>query len=195
MLDAGLVRQPRQLHRFLDGGRRRLFDMDVLAGRDRLAHARRPIAGCGAIHEDLVRPGQRLSQVCGPAQAAVRCRQRRQPPGIAPHEQQVGHQSVAIAQLQPALRGDRQEIRHVLRRAHAPGGAVDDDADATVAHCCLTLSAMLCGKRLRPIDNISMGCALDSPLASLTSLAVWKVHLLVATGSSAHARTNRGNET
>ena len=94
---AGLVRQARQLHRFVDGGRCRLFDMDVFAGGDCLAHTGGTITGCGAIHENVVRPGQSLGQVRRPAQAAVRCGECRQPVSIPADEHQLGHQPVAVA--------------------------------------------------------------------------------------------------
>jgi hypothetical protein len=57
-----------------------------------------------------------------------------QPPRIAPHQQQIRNQSIAIAQRQPTLGGDRNQIGHVLGRTHTASGAVDYDADALFAH-------------------------------------------------------------
>ena len=59
------------------------------------------------------------------------------PLGVAADQHQLGDQPVAVRELQPALRGDGQQIGHVLGRAHAARGAVDDDADSTIAHVCL----------------------------------------------------------
>ena len=135
--EAGALGQSRQFHRLVDRGRRRLLDEDVLARGDRLPDALRPAARCRAIHEDLLRTGQRLAELRGPARVAVGGGQLGEPPGVAADEQQFGDQPVAVAELQPALRGDGQEIAHVLDRPHAARGAVDDDANSTIAHVCL----------------------------------------------------------
>ena len=39
--------------------------------------------------------------------------------GVAPDQHQLGDQPVAVLELQPAFLGDGQQMRHVLRRAHA----------------------------------------------------------------------------
>src|SRR5262245_31761828 len=73
----------------------------------------------------------------------MRCSKGRQPADVPPHEQQVGHQAVALSQFETALGGNCQEVRQVLRGTHASGGAIDDDADATVDHCCLASSRLV----------------------------------------------------
>jgi subtilisin family serine protease len=72
-------------------------DTDPLDNNGHGTHTGGTIAGCGAIHENVVRPGQSLGQVRRPAQAAVRCGERRQPVSIPADEHQVGHQPVAVA--------------------------------------------------------------------------------------------------
>ena len=55
-------------------------------------------------------------------------------PGVAADQHQLGDQPVAVGERESALGGDGQEVGHVLGRAHAARGAVDDDADPTLAH-------------------------------------------------------------
>jgi hypothetical protein len=75
----------------------------------------------------------------------VCCGECRQLIGISADEQQIGHQPVTIAQLETALGGNRQEVRHVLGGAHASSGTIDDDADATVdERCGLRTGAVAC---------------------------------------------------
>jgi hypothetical protein len=59
---------------------------------------------------------------------------RRQPSGISPHEEQIGNESVTIGQGKAAFLPDGKKITHVLHRADAPRGSVDDDADPPVRH-------------------------------------------------------------
>ena len=106
------------------------------AGQHGELHARRPAAGRCAVHEDRVRTGEGIVEARGPALVAVRGGQRLQPRGVPSDQQQFGDQPIAVAQGQATLGGDRQQVRHVLRGAHPAGGAVDDDADAPVAHGC-----------------------------------------------------------
>jgi hypothetical protein len=68
--------------------------------------------------------------------AAVLGRELLDAPGVAADQHQLGDQPVAVGERKPALLGDGQEIGHVLGRAHAARGAVDDDADPTIAHVC-----------------------------------------------------------
>src|SRR5262249_38699956 len=77
---------------------------------------------------------QGRAEVRAPAHSLVRRGERRETVGIPADEQQIGQQPIAIAQLQTALVGDRQEVRHVLGRAHASRRTVDDDAYAAVGH-------------------------------------------------------------
>src|ERR1019366_4589937 len=108
--------------------------MDVLAGGDGAPHQRRPPAAGRALHENLVRAGERGVEIGGPAQPAVGGSERRQPGGIAAHQQRVGNQPVAVAQQQAAVGADRHQVAQVLGSAYAPGGAVDDDADLPLRH-------------------------------------------------------------
>ena len=61
-----------------------------------------PPAGRGAVHEDLVGAGESASSVVV-AQPAMRRGERLEPVGIAPDDQQIGQQAVAVPQREATL--------------------------------------------------------------------------------------------
>ena len=79
-------------------------------------------------------PANASPKTRGPSRVAVRSSECLQAIRITPHQQQVWNQPIAVAQRQPTLGGDRKQIGHVLGSAHAASGAVDYDADVSLAH-------------------------------------------------------------
>src|SRR4029453_5780451 len=79
---------------------------------------------------------QSMKMRSGPANASSRLCVLLCESGPTAYPQQPGDQPVPFGERKPAFLGDGQEIGHVLGRAHAARGAVDDDADPTIAHVC-----------------------------------------------------------
>ena len=108
----------------------------MLAGLDRLrqqvgAHLR----GGGIEEHGIGRVGQCGRQVGGPALDAMLPGDRRHLVGIAPDQDRVGHDAVAVGERHAALLAygdDRAD--QVLIEPHAPGDAVHDDAETARGH-------------------------------------------------------------
>jgi hypothetical protein len=102
----------------------------MLAGGDGLLQRGRALLGRRGIEEERVAPvGQRRIEIGGPVRDVVRAGDRREASGVASDQQKAREQAI-IANRQPALVPDRNErVGEVLRRADAPGRAVDNDAD------------------------------------------------------------------
>ena len=115
--------------------RHRLFAIDMLARRDRLAQRRYPLHGRRRVEEHReVRPPQGRIEIGRPAVGAGLARDIGEPFGIATDQQQPRHDAVG-ARREPALGADRrQRIGQMLRGGDASGRAVDDDADILDRH-------------------------------------------------------------
>ena len=108
----------------------------MLAGLDRAgqeigAHLR----GAGVEEHGVVPIAERGVEVGGVPCDAELPRDRRDLVGIAPDQDRIGHDPVAVRQRDAALLADRQDrADEVLVEAHAPGDAVHDDAERLGCH-------------------------------------------------------------
>src|SRR6185503_16748085 len=72
---------------------------------------------------------------------AVLLRQRLDLRRVAPDQDRVGHHARAVLQRHAALLADLEDrADQVLVHAHAPGDAVHDDADSSLAHGILRMA-------------------------------------------------------
>ncbi len=125
-----------RLTRLGERGGHGLFAVDVLARLDRLLDQLRPqLRGSGVEEHRVAFRGERRVQVRGPALHAVLAREFLDLRRVAADEQRVGHQARTVLQRDAALLPDLQDgADEVLVHAHAPGDAVHDDADSSLAH-------------------------------------------------------------
>ena len=137
VLHARRLGAPVEVERLRDGGRDRLFRIDVLAGRDRLADQFRPQSRRRGVEVDRVLGvRERGVEVGRPARDAVRLRERRDLAGVASDEDRVRHDARGRVERHAALRADRVDRPdQVLVGAHPARDAVHDDAHALDLHC------------------------------------------------------------
>ncbi len=108
----------------------------MLARPDRLFQQLRAQLRGGGVEEHRVVPRcERPVQVRAEPRDTVLRGERRDLLRIAPDQDRVGHEARAVPEHHAALPPDFQDrAREVLVRAHAPGHAVHDDADAPLGH-------------------------------------------------------------
>src|SRR5690606_31811969 len=130
-LDAGILRELRELDRLFEGLGGGLLGVDGLAGGDGLAQR----GGAGLGHEEVgvdlpLRIGEGRVEVGRVVLDAVALGELGELGLAAADEQRADGDLGAVGQLEAALVADREDRAHeVLTVAHAPRGAVHDDAD------------------------------------------------------------------
>ena len=104
----------------------------MLACGNRLLQQRRTHLRGRRIEKNRVGPiGQRGIEIRGPAFNAVRFGKRADLFGIAPHQDGIGHQPIAVRQSNATFGADRKNRSdQMLIRAHPAGDAVHDNS-----HC------------------------------------------------------------
>ena len=114
----------------------RLLAIDVLAGAIALRNSSARICVVAAS-KNSVSSGffSAASRSVVEARDAVRLGERRELFGVAPDQDRIGHDPVAILQSDAALVADRDDRPdQVLVHAHAAGDAVHDDAETMLRH-------------------------------------------------------------
>ena len=108
----------------------------ALAGRDGRAHGLGAAAGGLRVEVDLVLgAGQAAVEIGRVPRQPVGARQRLQLVLVAPDQDRLGVQRVAVAEIEPTLRAQRDDrADEVLVGPHAPRHPVHDDADAVYGH-------------------------------------------------------------
>jgi hypothetical protein len=115
--------------------RERLFDIDVFAGIERRANTQRPAAGRARVEIDHhPRVGETGVAIGAPFEPAICRRQSRELCRVAAEQHRLGHEAVAIGELQPTRGPDRHQRAQMLRRAEPTCRALDKDADRAFAH-------------------------------------------------------------
>src|SRR5262245_58934179 len=149
VFDAGLLGRARDFERIRERLGDRLLAIDVFAGRDRPAQEHGAQLGRGGIEEERVLAAlERGGKIAGPARDGVRLGELGELCLVAPDEDRIGHDRVAILQLYAALRADRKNrADKMLVHAHAAGDAVHDDAEPLLRYS----SSFLRLKRAAPI--------------------------------------------
>ncbi len=135
-LDAFVARCLRDRERFRERLRHRLFAIDVLAGRDRLAQERDAHLGRAGVEEHrVVRAGEGGVEIGRRSFDTVLGRDGLDLLGVAADQHRVGHHAVAVREQDAALIADRADrTDQVLIIPHAAGDAVHDDAEALRGH-------------------------------------------------------------
>ena len=136
VLDAGGLGLAHDAQRLLQVGGDRLLGIDVLARLYRFAEqCGAHLRGGGVEEYGVVGVGQRRIEVGGDAVDAVGLGQRAELVLVAPDQDRIGHDAVAVAQDHAALGADGDDRAHeVLVGPHAPRHAVHDDAEPSHAH-------------------------------------------------------------
>ncbi len=130
MPNAGLLGALINIDRIFQRTRRRFLAVNVLTGVDRFAKKFGAQVRTGRIEKQcVVRIGYRAIEVGGPSDDIVFLRQCLHFAGVAPNEDRVGHDGVAVVQLDATLFHDGEDgSDQVLVGAHASRDAVHDDA-------------------------------------------------------------------
>ena len=129
------MRPPCQSQSLGQGLGDRLFEIDVLAGRDCGAGAFRPAAGGAGVEVDRdPRIGKAGIPLGAPIQATVRRRQGGEPCRVAAEQKRIGDEAVTVVERQPAFGADRHQRAQMLGRAEPPRSTFDDDADRARVH-------------------------------------------------------------
>ena len=133
VLDAGPVGRVRQVGGLLAGGPRRLLDVHVRAGVERLHHGRVPLAGDLGVEVDpaaFLDAVQGLVQAGGPVFDAVPARDVAELGLAAADQDRLEPDPAAVTERHAVVGVDRQHRPdQMLVVTHAPGDAVHDDPD------------------------------------------------------------------
>jgi hypothetical protein len=136
MLDPGVLGEVRQFQGDVEAGRDRFLTVNVLARRDRLAQATGAILRLLRIEVDrIVRVGQRLVEIRGPALDTVLCGEGGDLVRIASDQDRIDDDAFAVGGNHAALVANRHNrADQMLVCAHAPGDAVHDDTNTCRTH-------------------------------------------------------------
>src|SRR5947207_4762086 len=134
-LPAGALGGARQGERVFQIFGDRLFEINVFAGSECGTGTIGAAAGRGRIEIDIDRRvGEACVAIDAPAQTAAFVGQRGELVAVAPEQQGLRHQTVAVFERQTALAADVEQRAQMLGGAETAGRAVDDDADCAISH-------------------------------------------------------------
>ena len=124
------------LHRLIGGVRDRLFQIDVLSGRDRAQRALAAPAGRRDIEIDVDRlVGERRAGVRRPLQSTMRGGEGGEFFRIAPEQHRLRNEPIAVASAASRPLADRQHrADQMLVGAEASGDAIHCDAKCSCCH-------------------------------------------------------------